>query len=214
MRGLSESTENRTWQAYRAELYRFILKRVRNKALAEDIVHDVLIKAYTQQAMLKDRRKLRPWLYQITRNAIIDYYRLQKPLETVPDDLMSKEGGRDNPAERELARCLVPLLRELPEPYGRALTLAEFEGFTQREVASTLRLSLSGAKSRVQRARKMLHELLLECCRVELDRRGGIVGYDPSKGCDCCRGMAGQAASAWPEPSRSCGRGASRSRGN
>ena len=184
-----DNTEATAWHAHRSELYHFVLKRVRDEVAAEDIVHDVLVKAYTTQGTLKEPSKLRPWLYQITRNAIIDYYRLQKASEAVPDDLVYEDTGEeDNRAQRELARCLVPLLDELPKPYRYALRLAEFEGVTQREIASRLGLSLSGAKSRVQRARKMLRGVLLRCCRVELDRRGGVVDYDARDGCDGCEG--------------------------
>jgi RNA polymerase sigma-70 factor (ECF subfamily) len=69
-------------------LYRFVLKRVRDREAAEDIVQDVLVKAYSRQGTLKEPSKLQPWLYQITRNAIVDYYRLRKPSEVVPDNLI------------------------------------------------------------------------------------------------------------------------------
>lgn len=175
-------------QAHRDELYRFVLKRVRDEAAAEDIVQEVLVKAYTRKGTLKEPSKLRPWLYQITRNAIIDYHRLTKRSEAIPDELTRENTGEeDNRAQRELARCLVPLLDELPEPYRQALRLAEFEGVTQREVALRLRLSLSGAKSRVQRARKMLLGVLLKCCQVELDRRRAVVNYETREGCNCDR---------------------------
>lgn len=134
-------------------------------------------------------------MYQITRNAIIDYYRVQKPSEALPDDMTREEQGATH-VERELARCLIPLLEELPEAYGRPLRLADLEAVAQQDVASTLGLSLSGAKSRIQRARKMLHQILLRCCRVELDRRGGIAAYevggscvkgnDAEHACGCC----------------------------
>ena len=177
-----------TWQEHRIELYRFVLRRVRDEASAEDIVHDVLVKAYSRQRTLKEPSKLRPWLYQITRNAIVDYYRSQKPAQAVPDDFVREDTNKeDDHAQKELARCLVPLLNELPDLYRQALRLAEFEGATQREVASQLGLSLSGAKSRVQRGRKMLLGVLLKCCRVELDRRGGVVDYEAREGCDGCR---------------------------
>ena len=158
-----------------------------DEAAAEDIVQEVLVKAYTRQGTLKEPSKLRSRLYQITRNAIIDYFRSQRPSVAVPDELIHEATREeDNRARRELARCLLPLLDELPEPYRQALRLAEFEGATQREVASWLGLSLSGAKSRVQRARKMLREVLLMCCRVELDRRGSVVDYEALEGCDGC----------------------------
>ncbi len=192
MQARHNNTEAIAWQAHRDALYRFVLQHVGHEAAAEDIVQEVLVKAYTRQGTLKEPAKLRPWLYQITRNAIIDYYRLQKPSEAVPDELIHEDTREeDNRAQWELARCLLPLLDELPEPYREALRLAEFDGVTQREVASRLGLSLSGAKSRVQRARKMLREVLLKCCQVELDRRGGVVDYEARERCDGC-----------PDPSR------------
>jgi len=68
-----EGTDSRIWRASRAELYGCVLKRVRDEALAEDIVHDVLITAYAKWDTLKDLSKLRPWLYQIARHAVVDY---------------------------------------------------------------------------------------------------------------------------------------------
>jgi RNA polymerase sigma-70 factor (ECF subfamily) len=181
------NAETKTWQAYRNALFRFVLLRVSDETAAEDIVQEVLSKAYARQRTLREPSKLRAWLYQITRNEIIDYYRLQKPSEAVPDDLIQEDTREeDHRAQRELARCLVPLLDEVPEPYRQALRLADFEGTKQREVASRLGLSLSGAKSRVQRARKMLRDALLRCCRVELDRRGRAVDYEVGEGCSGC----------------------------
>jgi RNA polymerase sigma-70 factor (ECF subfamily) len=177
--------EARVWQSYRAELFGFVHRRVNDAAVAEDIVHDVLTRAYAHRRALKDPAKLRPWLFQITRNRLIDHYRSRRPPEHLPGDSMADVSGEGNRAEEELARCLRPLLHELPPKYRRALTLADIDGVTQQEIAAREGLSLSGAKSRVQRARRMLRETLLACCRVELNQRGGIVDYEPVKGCEC-----------------------------
>jgi RNA polymerase sigma-70 factor (ECF subfamily) len=181
-----DEIEVATWQAYRDALYRFALQRVGDAATAEDIVQDVLVKAYTQRETLKEPSKLRSWLYQITRNTLIDFYRTQKPEEPIPDDLAQKSTGGDEHARQEMAACLVPLLDTLPAPYRQALKLAEFEGARQREIATRMGLSLSGAKSRVQRGRRMLRDALLRCCRVELDHRGYALDYEVSDGCDVC----------------------------
>jgi RNA polymerase sigma-70 factor (ECF subfamily) len=178
----------RVWGALRTELVRFVVKRVPNEALAEDIVHDVLTKAYAHRDTLREPGKLRPWLYQIARNAIVESYRSTKPPAPLPDDLLGEEANGAIRAEQELARCLLPLVNNLPPLYQRAVTLADLEGLTQREVASSLGLSLSGAKSRVQRARKMLADSLQDCCRVEFDRRGGIADYQCPGGCGPCGG--------------------------
>jgi RNA polymerase sigma-70 factor (ECF subfamily) len=182
------ATEAGIWQAYRAELFRFVYRRVRDEMLAEDIVHDVFIKAHAHGQDLKDPGKLRPWLYRITRNALVDHHRARRPTEPVPEDLVGETDGGDDRAEQELARCLLPLLDGLPERYRHALTLAEIEGRTQREIAEAAGLSLSGAKSRVQRARRMLRDVLLRCCRVEIDKRGGVVDYAAADGGAPCRG--------------------------
>jgi RNA polymerase sigma-70 factor, ECF subfamily len=186
MQELEGQSGDRIWTAQRSELYGFVLKRVRDEAAAEDIVHSVLVKAYERRETLKEPHKLRSWLFQITRNTMIDHYRSQKPAELLPEDLGVEEPEDGERAERELARCLVPLLDELPESYRDALKLAEVEGSTQREVASRLGLSLSGAKSRVQRGRQMLRKALFSCCSVELDRRGGVIGYESKGRCDDC----------------------------
>jgi RNA polymerase sigma-70 factor (ECF subfamily) len=79
-----------------------------------------------------------------------------------------------------------PLVGALPSHYRGAIVLSELEDVPQREVAERLGLSISGAKSRVQRARKMLAAMLLDCCRVELDSRGGIMDYEPRGQCEDC----------------------------
>ncbi len=167
------------WQAYRTSLFHFVLKRVADPADAEDLVQEVLIKAYTNFATLQDATKVRPWLYQIARNAIIDFYRQHKPLAELADDLPAPAALTEDASEAEFAQCLTPLIEQLPANYRQAIRLAEIEGLTQQEVASAQGLSLSGAKSRVQRGRKLLKSILLQCCQVEVDRRGSVIEWQP-----------------------------------
>ncbi|HQQ95587.1 MAG TPA: sigma factor, partial [Bacteroidia bacterium] len=63
------------WAKTQGELKNFVYRKVRDKALAEDIVQDVLLKVYAKLGQLKDTEKVSGWIYQITRNAITDYYR-------------------------------------------------------------------------------------------------------------------------------------------
>jgi RNA polymerase sigma-70 factor, ECF subfamily len=174
------------WQSLRAELVRFVRRRVGDEAAADDIVHDVLLRALRELAGPEPPVHLRGWLYRVTRNAIVDAHRARRPSEELPEEIASPPAASEATAERELARCLTPLLATLPPAYREALTLADVEGMAQREIAVRSRLSLSGAKSRVQRARKLLREALLGCCRVEVDRRGGVVDYARQGGCGAC----------------------------
>lgn len=172
------------WQTYRAELVRFVTHRVRNPHTAEDVVQDVLLRAYSQRHRLRDASKLRSWLYQIARNAIIDFGRTHRSTEELPDTLpVEPPALNDEAVEAELAQCLRPLVDLLPEHYREAVALAELEGHTQRDVADALNLSVSGAKSRVQRGRKLLAERLIACCSVAFDTRGRVMDYDRSSSC-------------------------------
>ena len=74
---------------------------------------------------------------------------------------------------------MAPMIGELPPAYREAVTLADLEGVDQADAAARAGVSISGMKSRIQRGRKQLKAVFEECCRVELDRRGTIVAYDP-----------------------------------
>jgi RNA polymerase sigma-70 factor (ECF subfamily) len=78
------------------------------------------------------------------------------------------------------------MVNALPETYRLPLLLSELEGLPQKEVARRLGLSLSAAKSRVQRGRERLKGVFAECCHVETDHRGSLTSYQRKKGeCRC-----------------------------
>ena len=177
------------WNSFNKPLERFIRKRVSDERMAADLLQDVYLKIHTRIDTLHDGDRLQSWVYQIARNTVYDYYRSRKSnvelLETVP--AAETEEPADDVAAR-LAQSLRSMLTCLPEEYQEALRLSELEGITQQELATRTGLSLSGAKSRVQRGRKMLREMLLECCHFEFDRRGKVIDYHPH--CECCSDSA------------------------
>ena len=77
------------------------------------------------------------------------------------------------------------MIEGLPVKHREALKLTEYEGMTQKELAAKLGISISGAKSRVQRARAMLKDALMQCCHFELDRYGTVIDYHP-RTCSSC----------------------------
>ena len=134
-------------------------------------------------------------MYQITRNVIIDYYRSPERRREIPiglaTDLEEQDAdsspGSQSDAKMELSGCLRPMLNRLSADYREAIRLVELEGLTHQEAATKLGLSLPGMKSRVQRGRAQLKQMLDDCCLIELDRRGGVVDYRTrASGCDSC----------------------------
>lgn len=166
------------WLDYRQQLLRFVRTRVKDPSIAEDLVHDVLVRAYDRQSELTDPSRLGAWLYQITRNIIVDYYRGTRTMDDLPEDLPAQDHDQAMGAIKALGSCMAPLLQRLPDDYQEALRLADLEGVAQTDIAERAGLSYSGMKSRVQRARVMLKTLVLQCCEVEMDRGGRISDYN------------------------------------
>jgi len=172
------------WQDYHDKLLGFIRGRVESREVAEDILQDVFIKIQKDLASLQDNERMESWIYQIVRNAVVDHYRSRKTVQELPQSLTAPEPEQEAQARYEISTCLKPMIDTLPALYRDALQLSEIEGLKQKQVAETLGLSLSGAKSRVQRGRGLILDLLNDCCRFERDHHGTMVGYEP-RNSDC-----------------------------
>jgi RNA polymerase sigma-70 factor (ECF subfamily) len=193
---MSVSTEHvdadAIWQAFHARLLAFIARRVPDRDSAEDVLQEVMLRVHRHAGQLERSSAVGAWVHQIARNAIADHYRQAAVRQERPAGIDLDREETPIPEQTaaelrsELAGCLHPLLERLPEIYREALSLTEIEGLTQAGAAARLGLSTSGMKSRVQRARAQLGELLLACCEIELDNRGAITSYQPRRApCDC-----------------------------
>ena len=173
------------WYEFGDKLKGFINNRISDEMIAEDILQDVFVKIHSGIGKLKDDTRLQSWIYQITRNTITDHYRSRKFKHQLHEEVPDDSGTPGPSAMQRIAAGLEGMVQLLPEKYREALLLTEFQGMSQVALAKKLGISISGAKSRVQRARQMLKDMLLECCHFEFDRRGTIIDYHPHS-CSCC----------------------------
>lgn len=180
------NTTEKIWHEYQNKLFAFIRSRVASD-VADDIIQDVFMKVHTRMKTLNDESKLESWLYQITRNAITDYYRSNKLIGELPDWVGQPESDEAELIKIELSSCLEPMIKRLPDKYREAVQLSEIEKKTQKEVAELVGISLSGAKSRVQRGRALLKNMLYECCQIEVNKNKQLIAYDKKdKNCKFC----------------------------
>ena len=174
------------WREHRDRLRSYIGKRIRERDAVDDILQEVFLKAHAGLSSVKAEGSVAAWLYRIAANAIVDHHRAQKArgaLVELPDELPPPHRERDH--VMELAYSLRPLIDAVPSPCREALLMADIDGLPQAEIARRLGLSVSGAKSRVQRGRAKLRALVLACCDVEVGPHG-VVGYTPrTDGCAC-----------------------------
>ena len=167
------------WEESKTTLKNFIGDRVSNEEDTEDILQDVFLKLISNIDKLMDDQKVHAWIYRITRNAIIDYYRRNHKnfdLESFSEELPLVL-DEDLTSNKEIAYCLKNMVNKLPEKYKQAIIITVFENHTQKEYSEMVGISVSGAKSRVQRARNILKEMVLGCCSLEFDSLGNIINY-------------------------------------
>lgn len=163
------------WKEYKNAMHGFIKKRVADAHVADDLLQEVFLKIHKASGDTGSVTNIRAWIYGITRNAITDYYRSKKYSSDIPDHLTYPEDDRK--VLREISTCMMPMIENLPNIYREALILSDIEGLSQKQVAEIQGISHSGAKSRVQRGRRMLKDMMLRCCRFEFDRKGSVIDY-------------------------------------
>ena len=169
------------WNQMHERLCWFVCSRVSNHQDAEDLMQDIFLRVYGQSSSLRDPQRLESWMYQIARNRIIDHYRSRRNWVDLTETLVTDEAFENEASGEETINHVVPYLREaidtLPEAYREALIQADIHGMAQQDLAGKLGISLSGAKSRVQRARQKVKETMLRCFEFEFDARGQIMDY-------------------------------------
>lgn len=165
----------------------FVRSRVRSAHDAEDIVQDVLMK-FLQHDDSIDSQSVNAWLFTVARRTIIDRARATKPATTgEATDSAAIEIADDPSVTSELARCMEPMLKMLSRDDRIILQRIDMLGESQADVARELGMSMSGLKSRVQRARQRLRAHLEDCCAVERDATGKPADYQrrPDRPCPC-----------------------------
>jgi len=167
---------------FQTELLGYVTKRVKDKSLAEDIVHDVFLKVQAKANQVRDNDKMIGWIYRITKNTIIDHFRFQSRIIKAED-----LDWEDDKTYLNLCveRCLAEKLATLPDKYREALELSEVQGISQLDISKKLNISYSGAKSRVQRARQMLKEMMEREYHVKLDSYGNVIRCENRLPCGC-----------------------------
>lgn len=169
----------RAWHAHERELFAWLSDRLKgDKHLASDLLQDVFVKALRMGGQFCEITQARAWLFEVARNTLIDHWRRQRQTEVLDEALPEPE--HDAPAAVDsLASCLPRVLAELSEADRDAITQCDLQGMSQEAYAHRLGITLAGAKSRVQRARRRLKSQLMTSCRITLDEHGAVCCFTP-----------------------------------
>jgi RNA polymerase sigma-70 factor (ECF subfamily) len=176
----SRPTTDAIWSHLSSDLRRFIRRRVSDEHAADDLLQETFMRVHRNIGALQDADRLAAWVYQIARNVVHDHHRkTANSTSTLADADDVSDDAHDPHAGCRSVPWLEAMVQSLPDGYRQAVQMAEIEEQSQHVVADRLGLSLSGAKSRVQRGRAMLKDVLERCCSFEFDVRGRMMGCDP-----------------------------------
>ena len=173
------------WTDFHKELRGFIFNKIRNSADTDDILQEVFIKIIRNIDKVNQSENLRQYLYGIVRNSINDYFKTNKNTSLDTEKLVSFSESEKQSLNETIAQCCIkPFINKLPDNYKQALLITEFQDVSQKELAEKLNISYSGVKSRVQRGKEKLKELILNCCSYQNDKYGNLIDTE-DKNCGC-----------------------------
>ena len=173
-----QNTLTNTWTNTSGAILGFIHTKIKDKEASKDILQEVFIKAYEQIDKLKDEEKITSWLYSITRNEINNYYRKEQKESKSRENIQFLNIEDDSQLSEWITmfeKCFPHLMDDMPEKYRTPLIMSDLKSKNQQDIADELGISYSGAKSRVQRGRQKLKELIKECCNIEINKSGQFV---------------------------------------
>lgn len=168
------------WQVHGGELRNYLLHRLGDAQLAEELLQETFVKAMHHGRQFCELGNARAWLFQVARNALVDHWRaagrLQAELLPLDDELPAPEPASLEPVDA-LSSCLSRVLTELAPADAQILRACEFDGLTVKVFAEGQGLSLSAAKARLLRARQRLRQQMTQACQVRFDDSGRVAGH-------------------------------------
>lgn len=169
---------NSLYRQFHDSLHRYILSKVAKKEDAEDILQEVFIKISLKKDSISNHEKIQNWIFTIARNAVIDYYRKSSGKKDLTyTDALSEdiEHENDPDATKGLESCLESFIEKLPEEYRAIIIDSELKNIRQKELALKYNMAYPSLRSRVQRGRERLRKMFVNCCIIELDKRGNVL---------------------------------------
>jgi RNA polymerase sigma-70 factor, ECF subfamily len=177
-------TIEKIWLQFHDRLLAFIMKSISDKAIAEDILQEVFVKIHHKLNTLDDSTKLQPWIYQIARNQVADHFRsIKKGKEGSLTGIENIEVTESNEVIEEAVQDVINFMDAMPPEHCDPLCAIEIDGLSVKQYAEREGISYAAAKSRVQRSRKMLKEMMMNCCDYQFDKYGKVISITPKI---CC----------------------------
>ena len=154
---MTAAQQEELYTQYRGKVLGYIRARVNNREDAEDLCQDVFVKVF-RAADRYDAEKSAPgtWIYAVTRNAVTDYFRKNRPAEELPEDLTDDALPEDAVMQTALLDELAAALEQLPDELTDIIVARYYDRLPLTEIAERMGLSYGAVKLRHQKALLLL----------------------------------------------------------
>lgn len=172
---------------FHRSLLSYVRSKIRSKEDAEDILQNVFIKISANADTLSEKEKLQSWLFTVTKNAVVDYYRVKANKRNIQLDEVFAEQIQDEEtidSTKGLDQCIGTMINLLPEEYKSIVEDAEIHGIKQKDLAVKYNMAYPSMRSRVQRGRERLKQLFHNCCHIQTDSRGNVLQIQGRPDCE------------------------------
>jgi RNA polymerase sigma-70 factor (ECF subfamily) len=166
---------------YHARVRRFVMAMVKDDWLADDIAQETFVRAMRHADRIKDPSRWSSWLFRVAHNLCRDHFRSDTRNTTDswedPDSLpLAQQADAGTALERhEMSACVRRQVEKLPAPYRSTIWLFDVQGFSLKETAGILDISVANVKVRLHRSRSQLKDILVENCLLSKDERDVLV---------------------------------------
>jgi RNA polymerase sigma-70 factor (ECF subfamily) len=152
----------------KAQLLRFLARRVGSRADAEDVLQTALLRLVAKQRTLRRTDRVVPWFYRILENLVVDWHRRQaaagEARGRIAADAAARGAWMDAELFREVCGCVWDVLAALRPEYAEIVRRVELDEQPLRQAARELGLTPNNASVRLHRARRALLEGLRLTC--------------------------------------------------
>jgi RNA polymerase sigma-70 factor (ECF subfamily) len=161
--------------SYRESVWGFVLRHVRDGALADDLTQETFLRAQRSIRTYRGEASRRTWLFSIALNVVRDQFRSLRrapdstALDSVEPQASPEEGGARAVLESEMASCIGEYLLQLPRVQHDVLSLHDMAGLTHAEISTALGISVSNSRVLLHRGRAALREMLDRDCLLSFE---------------------------------------------
>lgn len=161
---MTVQTKEEIYKQYFKKVYGYMWGKVQNVVLAEDLTSTVFLKVYEKlDSYDESKAALSTWIFRITHNTLIDYYRVRKVNEEMPEEIgVSGDSVEEEILNSEQLDLLADALLKLPERERDLIVLKYYKGWTLKDIAEKMNMSYANVKLVHNKALMKLRTMLAD----------------------------------------------------